>query len=533
MRAIGAPLPPLPAALVAGGHRDLLAPLRFLAPGVLESGVLASGALGLDAPVTVDRSTLAHALAAGNGACGHPAAEQLASKLADPATRVVVTGQQPGLFGGPLLTLAKAAAAVRWAETLEAAGMPAVAVFWVATQDHDFAETATASLLAENGLERVHLGDDPTPLMPVGMRPFGAPLRPVLERAQALYAGEHAAERWQRIASWYRPDARFGEAFSRFLIALFGARSPLMLDAMDSTVKRLEKPFLEQLVVHRVALAAAQQDANQRLEARDLPLQVAPQPGASPLFLLRGQQRRRILWHGADAWFLRGAHSEPESIAALLEIVRDNPAVISPGVLARPAIQDALLGTTLQVLGPSEMAYMAQATGAYRVLGIDAPWTTLRPQTLVLEPRQRAQLDELGIDLGALGERSVERLIADRLGGDVVAPVRAQIAASLAELAAPIAALDPTLEGPRTKTARQVDRALEQLGGKVAAAIARRHAVWHRRLSAIQSACFPGGKGQERTLSVAHFFVRHGAALAEAYLEQMALDPRVVQVVYI
>lgn len=514
-------LPEVAAALLRGDHRDLLAPLRFLAPGALPEGV----------PPPADRRVLARALAAANAAYGHPAAEQLASRLADPATHVVVTGQQPGLFGGPLLTLAKMAAAVRWAERLEAAGMPAVAVFWVATEDHDWKEVTHVALHGKEGVVQLDLGDDPSPLAPVGMRSFGDRLEGVLEQARGLYPGDAAAGRWHQIATWYRPHARFGEAFCRFLVALFGVRSPLMLDAMDSGVKQLQAPYLHRLIEQRSALLSAQAAAHEAVAARGLPLQVTPQEEASPLFLLRGQERRRVLWDGDDRWRLRGSDEASQPVAALLAIARDNPAVISPGVLARPALQDALLGTTLQILGPSEMSYMPQAAAAYRVLELPGPWTTLRPRTLVLEGRQREHLEALGVRVDELVGADPERLIAERMGDDPVTPARQRIAEIMAGLEAPIADLDPTLERPREKAASMADRALDQLAGKVAAALARRHETWHRRLVQVQAAVLPAGVPQERSLAVAHFAVRYGDALVAAYLEQLELDPRTVHIV--
>src|SRR5690349_5156958 len=53
---------------------------------------------------------------------------------------VVVTGQQVGLFGGPLFSIFKALTAVKLANEATAAGVDAVPVFWLATSDHDLAE---------------------------------------------------------------------------------------------------------------------------------------------------------------------------------------------------------------------------------------------------------------------------------------------------------------------------------------------------------------------------------------------------------
>ena len=130
--------------------------------------------------------------------------------------------------------------------------------------------------------------------------------------------------------------------------------------------------------------------------------QVAPQAGVSPLFLVRGRERRRIEWRGGDRFALRGGEGEPEPIARLLETIEGNPAAVSPGVLARPAIQDAVLGSALFLVGPGEMAYLAQAAAAHEVLGVAPPAVALRPHALVLDRRSREHLAELGSTLAEL-----------------------------------------------------------------------------------------------------------------------------------
>ncbi len=507
-------LPPLAAAFLDGRDRDLLSPVRFLAAGELPGE-----------PPEVDRGDLANALGTANAAYGHPAADRLARKLADPATRVVVTGQQPGLYGGPLLALSKMAAAVLWAEAIEASGEPAVAVFWVATEDHDFAEVARATFLARDGVLKVDLGDDPAPLLPVGMRTFGPPLEEVKRRLEGIELPDR----------FYRPNARFGEAFCRLLVAALGTRAPLMLDSMLPEVKRLQRPWLERLVDRREEVEAAEAAADAEIERRGYPLQVTPQPGLSPLFMLHGRARRRIAWTdgggAAAGWTLRGLEEAPRPLDELRRALAENPSVISPGVLARPAIQDALLGTTLQVMGPSELAYMPQVVPVYEALGIAPPWTTLRPQALVLEERQAGYLEELGISLAELLETPLDRLITEHLDEDPVVPARRRIEEVFDDLRESLVVLEKGLEGPWGKTRDHVGRGLDQLSGKVAAAVARRHQVWHRRLEQVKTACMPDGAPQERVLAVAHFLARYGPDFAHTLCAQLGLDARRLHVV--
>ncbi len=509
-------LPPLPSAWLKGEDLDLLEPLEF------------SAGLKLPAPRKAhgDRPALAKALAVANAAYGHPAAQALADKLADPKTCVVVTGQQPGLLGGPLYGLTKMLAAVRWAEALEASGQPAVAVFWVATEDHDWAEMAQATLLQRNDLLELSLGDDLSPLLPVGMRSLGDKLDGELERATEALAG--SSEGIDIARRWYRPNARFGEAFCRYLVHFLQQRAPLMLDSMLPEVKQLQQPWLRRLIDQRRLVETSLSDREAAIEARGYALQVKPQPQASPLFLLRGTERRRIIW-ADDGWFLRGLEEDVRPVEELLTTLEENPSVISPGVLARPAIQDALLGTTLQIMGPAEMTYMSQVSSVYPVLGIDPPATVLRPQVMVVEEKHAEHMESLGVGLGELLSEPIDSLLTAKLGADVVAPLRDQIEVLLQALTEPVVGLDASLANPLKKTQDQIGRALDQLQGKVAAAVGRRNDIWRRRLEQAQALILPGGHLQERTLVVAHFISRYGVDFPQILLDRLQLDPRHLQ----
>jgi bacillithiol biosynthesis cysteine-adding enzyme BshC len=517
-------LAPLPSAWLAGRDLDLLEPLRFLPPGKLPQ---------VSKPPAGSRRELAAALAVANRAYGNDNADRLAQRLADPATRVVVTGQQPGLLGGPLYCLAKMVAVSRWAAALEAAGEPAVAVYWVATEDHDWAEVSSTVVLGPEGARAFELGPDPEPLMPVGMRTLGPAIEDVLRGIAETVPGERYAEWLATVAGWYRPDARFGEAFCRLMAHLLGPHCPLLLDSMHPVLKVAQRPWLRRLVERRREVEEALTRRDAEVKARGYSLQVSPQRGLSPLFLLRHGERRRIEWRGEDGFGLRGREESCGTVGDLLGVVEENPSVVSPGVLARPAVQDAVLGTTLQVLGPGELSYMAQASATYAVLEVETPWVALRPQTLALEAKQIERLEELGLPLATLlGDRGgLERWLAERDGADLVGPVRQRLEEALAGLREPALAADPNLERPFEKTREQILRALDLFGEKAVSAAARKNEVVNRRVQQLREACLPLGKPQERIVSSAHFPGKYGADFVASCWEQMELDSAHLQVI--
>lgn len=510
-------LPPLAEAFVGGRDCDLLAPLQFLAAGELPR----------PQSMPIDRRVLAAGLAEANRSYGHTQAEALAAKLADPATAVVVTGQQPGLFGGPLYTLNKAIAAARWAETLEASGRPAVAVFWMATEDHDYRESSWAAFNTADGLRRFDLGEDPQPLAPVGMRSLGPPVETVLAELRAAVPGERFATWCDTLERWYRPDARFGEAFARLLAHLLGARCPLLLDAMLPAVKQAQRPWLRKAVEQRAEVATALTAASAAVAERGYPLQVTPQPGTSPLFFLHGGERRRIVWEGDDGWSLRGGSADaPRTVTELLAAIDDNPSVIMPGVLIRPVIQDAILGSTLQIMGPGEMSYLPQLAKLYEVLDASAPATTLRPQALVWPDHIAAKLKRVDVDLEVLvrDDFDLDQATLGDAAHGLLEPASSSLDRVLVELERAAQPVASEMSKALAKTGDQMRRGLEQFEGRLTAALGRADEVRRNRIAGSSRWVRPEGKLQERVLSSSDLPGRYGPDLVAALFEQLALD---------
>lgn len=509
-------LPALPRAFLAGRDRELLAPLEFLAPNTLPPVH----------PGGVDRQALAARLAEANAAYGHPRSAELAAKMADPATAVVVTGQQPGLFGGPLYSLSKAVAAARWAAELEAAGRPAVAVFWMATEDHDWRESSWCSFQTADGLQRFDLGADAQELMPLGMRSLGPGVEEILGTLREAVPGERFGEWCDTLERWYQPTARFGEAFARLMTHLLGPRCPLLLDAMLPAVKQAQRPWLTAVVEKRSQIDSALATASAAVVESGYPLQVKPQPGASPLFFLRGGERRRIVWHGEADWSLRGQEAAVRPVTDLLAAIADNPAVVMPGVLVRPVIQDAILGSTLQVMGPGEMSYLPQLAPLYGVLGVTAPATALRPQVLVLPAKEDKKLATTKLALEELlsADFDLDRVLAGVAAADQMQPAERALTALLAELESVAAPVAGEVGRALEKTGDQMRRGLDQFANRLTAALGRADLVRRARVASLQEWVRPGGELQERALSTADLPGRYGPELVDALFEQLVLD---------
>lgn len=485
----------------------------------------------LGGPAIHDRDEVAEALSPINRRWNHPRAEELVRTVADRQSRVVVTGQQPGIFGGPLLTLVKALTASLWAEKLSAEGTPAVAVFWIAGEDHDYREVAETSWLAGNDLRHEILGQDDSPLVPVGRRPLGGAVDVLL----AQWADSQPTDFWRteaaRLARHFAADATFTEAFASYLVDVLGERCPLLLDAQDPDIKRLQQPWLERLVDRRDDLEEMLRQREQAIQDAGFELQVPSRPHTAPLFLHDEGLRRRVLWRG-DGFALE-ADEPVRPLAELQQVLTQTPENVSPSALSRPPIQDALLGTNLFVVGPGELAYLAQSAPIYELFELTPPSLVVRPSIALAARRKLEQALEIGLPLEDLAADGfdAEGFLAGRVGSNPVPATARTIRETLTDLQKQLLEIDPTMEQPWAKTRGNIEQALERLESKVDRSLAERDQVTANRVEELEILLTPGRRPQERALSTAWALGRFGGDLPEKLAGVLDLTPGRMQVI--
>ena len=185
------------------------------------------------------------------------------------------------------------------------------------------------------------------------------------------------------------------------------------------------------------------------------------------------------------------------------------------------------------MLGAAEVSYLAQAAPLYSLLGVAPPWVALRPQALVLDPRQQEHLADLDLELADVlrDPAACERRLGERGSAGFLAPGRATLEALLAEWRGPALAIDAQLERPWQKTRDQILGAAALFAEKTAAAAARRDETSARRWTQLVGQLLPGGEPQDRVVATAHFPGKYGEAFVPALWAQLDLDPRRLSVV--
>jgi bacillithiol biosynthesis cysteine-adding enzyme BshC len=457
------------------------------------------------------------------------AAREAAKRLADTRTVAIVTGQQAGLFGGPLFTLLKALTALKLARQVSADhGVPAVAIFWIDAEDHDWDEVRSctvfdATLAARSvSLPARHAGNH----LPVSSVHLDQHINTALDQLETLLPdSEFRGPMLADLRAAYAEGRGMAEAFGRWLESVLGPRGLVVYDASDPATK----PLVSNIFVSELSqpgetakLAAA---AGAHLVSRGYHSQVHSHDDAAALFHIE-EGRRAIRHHNGQ--LVVGDDSFPPSV--LVKQAAERPSSFSPNVLLRPIVQDALFPTVCYVAGPNELAYLGQLRAVYERFGIPMPLMYPRASATLLDSAALRFLAKYNLPLEALqpqDESALNQLLESQIPPSVEASFASATQAleeAMRQVTGAIAAIDPTLQGASQSTLSRMQHDLHTLHNKMIQAAKRRDETLRRQYIRTRALAFPDGHAQERTIGFVSFLNQYGPALVDRLDQELPLD---------
>jgi bacillithiol biosynthesis cysteine-adding enzyme BshC len=419
---------------------------------------------------------------------------------------VVTTGQQPGLFGGPVYTLSKALSALAFADSLqELTGVPVAPVFWAATDDTDFREASSTMVSVPGGAQLLRF-DHPAPL---GLPMAAMPLGDVSAQLEALKRSAGSASDpapIELLERFYTSGATVGEAYVSFLRELFAPLGIAVIDASHPATRAAAKPVVTKALELASEIAGAVTARNREIESAGFASQVQDVPGLSLVFGSSSGSRKRI-----------------PIKAAMKQTTSDD---LGPNVLLRPVVERAILPTATYVGGPAEIAYFAQIGPIAEVVGVARPAILPRWSCTIIEPHVEKILEKLYLLPEDFRDpHEVEARIARaRLPKAVIEELNAARAAlnerldalseAVVEERAPVGAA--VTEGLRANLLRRLDRFERRL----IAAAKREHSDIMHDIATARGSLYPFGKPQERGLNFVPLLARYGATLRQEMLAE-------------
>ena len=423
-------------------------------------------------------------------------------RLANGEVLVVTTGQQPGLFTGPLYTVHKALSAIALARRLEAERrVPVVPVFWVAGDDHDFAESNHAWVLGQGGEPvKIVLRERPheAPQLPLFREPLGADIGVAFAALDAaLPESECKPEVRQWLESSYRPDTNLADAGAEALNRLLGARAEglAIFRAHDRAAKRAAAPWL--------------------LRALDETLA----DGLTPVLIEGSLGRDRLRPEAKD--FITRRSNERFTRSQLEQIAAETPERLSPNVLLRPVIEAALFPTVAYVGGPGEMEYLQDSAPLFAKLGVTPQARVPRWSGMIIEARVDKVLSKHGLapadffgPPGALESRVAQAELPPDLA-TTLAELRKDVESRYQRISGEVQLLDPTLERTVQSARNAALAGTNEIEKKLVASLKRSQGTVLSQLARARAALAPGGKPQERVLTIASFLARYSGTLLD------------------
>ena len=447
---------------------------------------------------------------------------------------VVTTGQQPGLFGGPLYSIYKALTAVRLAERLEAElERPVLPLFWIASEDHDWAEVDHTWLVGvDNELHRLEVAaPEPDVHHPLHRIRLGPDIEQRVAELAAHLPGTDLSASWvDAVREAYPRGATLPGAFASLLRRCLEGSGLYVTDAAHAVVKAASATTLAQELERGEELERILTRRVAELENAGYGVQVPILPGGSNLFLEGPAGRERLYRQdGSFRLHTSGLALSAEDVRARLA---QEPDTVSPNVLLRPVVESVVFPTLAYVGGPGELAYFAQLSGYFEALGVEMPVVHPRFGATPVESKIRKVLDKFGLDVPAL-ERPFHELAAEIARDEVpdgvrkaLGELRGGVARGTAELQKQTDAVDPTLRGPVQHVRSHAFDAIDDLEKKLLQAIKRENEIALAQLEKARLHLFPLGKPSERVQSPLYYLARYGDGFVQALLERFEVNLR-------
>ncbi|MDZ7359240.1 MAG: bacillithiol biosynthesis cysteine-adding enzyme BshC [candidate division KSB1 bacterium] len=472
---------------------------------------------------------------AGEATTRHIAALEKSGSLA------VVTGQQVGIFGGPLYTLYKALTCLKLAESLSARlGREVTPIFWLAADDDDLNEVNQLKVMnRENELELFSCVFDTEARRPVSQIHLTDNIASCHQALAAVIPDtEFKTELLHALQEAYHPGATLPEAFARWLMHLLGHHGLVVMNPADAAIKRLAAPLFEREIQIQSPSTMAALQTIDRLAARDYSPQVSLRPDRLNLFYVRTQ--RHTLEQRLGAFFTTDGAFQ-FSHGDLLRHVQRHPENFSPNVMLRPVMQDFLLPTVAYIAGPAEIAYFAQLRGVYEAFAVPMPAIFPRYSMTLLEKKIARVLEKYDLQItdfwtaeGGAAEELISRAVKREADVNLFAPVAAArdvLSRQLAELKTRATALDATLGGFIEKEQGKIFHQLESIEKKLLQAAKRQDETLAQQITKAVNALYPNRHLQERELSFLSFLCKYGRGLMQKLYEQIDLTSFQHQVV--
>ena len=429
--------------------------------------------------------------------------------LLESNTFTVTSGHQLNIFTGPLYVVYKIVTIINLAKKLKAE-FPSynfVPVYWMASEDHDFAEIASFNLFGKTYKWETEQKGAVGRMSPAELQRIfdELPEKPIL------------------FEEAYLSNTTLSEAVRQYMHQLFGNEGLICLDADEAALKSIFSEVIKDDLLNNTANKIVHQTSDE-LNVMGYHTQISPRE--INFFYLQNGLRERIVKENNVYKVLNSELQFTES--EILQIVDNYPDRFSPNVVLRPLYQETILPNLAYIGGPSEVPYWLQLKGIFDHYGKQFPLLMPRNFALVVNQASQKRMDKLCItaeelfaDNVTLKRSFVEQNSDNSLSlafeiDDVNEVFERILRKSLA--------IDQTMKGPVEAEKVKVIASLENLEKRIKKAEERNQETAVTQLLALKQKLFPDGGLQERKENFLNFYMNDNTFITKLLAEFDPLD---------
>lgn len=430
-------------------------------------------------------------------------------------TFTVTTGHQLNLFSGPLYAIYKIISTVNLAREVEKAnpGYRIVPVFWMATEDHDFAEINHAHLFNETFRWEYDAKGAAGRLNP-------RELSDLIQRLKGILGESGQADKIYRLFSTaYLQHTTLADATRYFIHHLFGDKGLLIVDGDDPDLKGVFRPVIKADILEGIS-GTAVPETNEKLE--QLGYKAQAHSREINFFYLDEGLRERLVVQGNGFGVLNTSVSFTRE--QLIQEIEQHPEKFSPNVIMRPVYQEAVLPNLAYIGGGGELAYWLQLKSTFQQHRINFPALLLRNSVLILDENNIRKLGNLDLDPAELFKPEhelVKSYVQAHSGGELsLEEEKAELEKTFQKIIQKACDIDPTLEGRAEADKTRIFNMLKGLESKLTKARKQQFETQINQLSRLKERLFPEGSLQERYDNFIPWYLKY----KEAFLEELLLE---------
>jgi bacillithiol biosynthesis cysteine-adding enzyme BshC len=426
--------------------------------------------------------------------------------LLQPETYAVITGQQPGLFSGPLYTSYKAISAIVICERLSTQRYPLVPIFWNASEDHDFLEVNHINLFRENKPYEIHYDNVAKDVALSHMNLDKSEVNKILTVIESISpTSEFRALLMRKIEGIIGKSSTIGEFFSRFMIYLFGELGLIMME--PQAFRDLMVPVFDRMIKRPTECTQILNEAGSELKRLGYSPRIHKKSNLCNFFLINDDGKRlRITYNGKFH-----TTNEAFSQGSLLDLLVNNPSRFSANALTRPITQDFLFPTFAYVAGPNEIAYQAQLKGLYDFFSLEMPVIFPRFGATIVEKKVAKVLEKYNVAIHELrNPAKLLKELAKKEIEDTFNSFKIEVSRNISEVIRQAETIDGTLIEPCSLAKGKILKTIDVLEDKIASRLRKQNQVGRRQITKAHNHLFPNNRLQEREINVLEYLVKFG-----------------------